>query len=122
MDEGDRGTDSFPRLWQGLAPVAREQKADPRGANGMGGDLPLAHVDFPVRQALAQMIIGAPVAEAELQDGTGKIANEIRRMIKAGPLCLQATDKAVEAAHGRALLRDAGARLAKVGRRLLQSV
>ncbi len=52
---------------QGLAHVAEQEKFGRRYAIRMGCYLPLANIDLALWKKLAKVIIGSPIAEAELQ-------------------------------------------------------
>ena len=79
--------------------VAQQQKFFGRNAVGMGGDLTLADKDVPLREKLAQMIVGAAIAEPEFEHRPVDAAHQARRHIEAGALRLQPSDEAVEPAH-----------------------
>ena len=56
---------------QGRADVAQDQVGRIGDAIGMGRGLPLEDEDLPAGMQAAQVIVGAPIAEAELQDRPG---------------------------------------------------
>ena len=65
----------------------------------MGHDLPLAYIDLPLRAQFAQVIVGPPVAESELQCRPVEVAHQSRRQVEARALGLEPADEAVEPAH-----------------------
>src|SRR5690349_7049987 len=74
----------------------------------MRRDLPVENIDLPARTGLSQMIEGAPIAEAELQDDTRQRFNPTRCVAQACALRLQSADEAVEAAHAATAPRKCG--------------
>jgi len=59
----------------------------------MRRDLAVEDIDVAAGQPVAQVIVRAAVAEAELQDVSRKIGDQLRRVIEAGALRLQAADE-----------------------------
>ena len=66
----------------------------------MGGDAPVEDEYLAPGQKTPQMIISAPIAEAELKDRTRHLSNQFGTQRKAVTLGAEAADKAVEPAHG----------------------
>lgn len=88
-----------PGVRQRLAEVAQEEMVPIRPVGGMSTDLALEDEDFPRRQPLAQVVVGATVAQAELEHWPRQIGNPCDRQLEAGSLRLKPTDEAVETAH-----------------------
>ena len=66
------------RLRQGRAHVAQDQMRGIGNAVGMGVDLALEHEDLALRQQLAQVVVGAAVAEPELEHRPRQIRGSAR--------------------------------------------
>ena len=62
-------------------------------------DLALEHEDLALSQQLAQVVIGAAVAQTELEHGPRQSADLRGCMAEARALGLQAPDEAVETTH-----------------------
>jgi hypothetical protein len=71
-----------------LAHIAEDEMIAVGQAVRVGRDLPLEDENLPVRQDLAKVVEGAPVAEAELQDDAVHTGNQAGRMGEAVPLRL----------------------------------
>jgi hypothetical protein len=84
---------------QGIAKIAEQQMVRIRSIGRMGANFPLEHEDLTCRQKLTQMIVGATVAQAELEHGPWQIGNPSDREIEAGTLGLKPTDETVETTH-----------------------
>lgn len=84
---------------QGVAKVAQEEMARVRPVGRMSAHLPLEDEDLPRRQALAQMIEGATVAQPELEHRPRQIRDLSRREVEAGALRLKPANETVETAH-----------------------
>ena len=67
--------------------------------SGCAVDLALEHEDLALRQQLAQVVIGAAVAQTELEHRPRHPADLRGGMAEARALGLQAPDEAVEATH-----------------------
>ena len=70
----------------------------------MRRDLALADIDVAPRgittlEQLAQMVIGAAVAETQFQHGAVEFLDQLGSAVEAGALRLEAADEAVETAH-----------------------
>jgi hypothetical protein len=85
---------------QGLAHVAQQEKFWWRYTIRMGSDLPLANIDFAVRQELAKMIVSPTVTEAKFEHLSSEIANQMRRAIQARALGFETPYKTIKPAHG----------------------
>ena len=59
----------------------------------MGRDLALEHVDVARAQLFAQMVIGAPVAEPELQHVARQRGDQLRSMVQARALRFEPPDE-----------------------------
>jgi hypothetical protein len=59
----------------------------------------VADVDFPIREQLAQVVVGPTIAEPELKHLPVQLLDQAGRHIEAGALSLQAADEAVEPAQ-----------------------
>src|SRR5690606_21402493 len=68
-------------------------------AVGMRRHLALEDEDFALRAPLAQVIVGAPVAEAELEDHPRQVRHQGHRQIEAIALCLQTAQGAFQTTH-----------------------
>jgi len=95
VEVGERGrlAQLRDRLGQGVAEIAEEDAVLGRDAIGMRRDLAVEDIDVAAGQPVAQVIVRAAVAEAELQDVSRKIGDQLRRVIEAGALRLQAADE-----------------------------
>ena len=100
VDEGGGGGQAD--MGQGVEEVADDEAVFGRRAVGMGGRGALEHEDVAVRQAGAEMVVAAPVAEAELQHRAGHAPDQRRRPVEAGALGREAADGAVEPGHAGA--------------------
>src|SRR5579875_803164 len=110
-DEGGDGggsADAGPGGRQGVAEIPLDEERDlgPRGR--VGGELAVEDEDRAAGAALAQMVVAAAIAEPELEDRPGKVADEAHRLLDAGALREKALDDEIEAAHGSLVAGDAG--------------
>src|SRR5262249_20144767 len=97
MNERDAAAEAQHRARQRLRDVAEKQVLRVGHRTRMRVDMTFEHEDFARAEALAQMIVSAPVAKAQLEDGAfGHVARP-RCEIDAGALRFQAPDEAVEA-------------------------
>ena len=86
---------------QRIAHISQQEKFGWRNAVGMRGDPALADVNSPIREKLAQMVIGPAVAEPKFQDLPIQFTNQTGRKIETSALRLKPANEAVEAAHGQ---------------------
>jgi hypothetical protein len=105
MGQGRFARQALQSARQGVAKVAQQKVGRIRPAGRMSMDLPLEDEDFAAWQKLAQMIVGAPVAQAELEHRARQICNLRNRDLEAGTLRLEPPDKAVEPAHHASLCK-----------------
>ena len=89
---GSPAADSVPAL---IAAGAKCSIVGPKGRR----ELAVEHVDVAAGQALAQMVVGPPVAEAELEDRARRQRARPRRPVETGALGLEAADEGIEPAH-----------------------
>ena len=82
------------------AEIAEPQAVGRRNAGRVGRDMAIENVNVAPRQALAQMIVAAPVAEAEFHHRAGALDRLARCPIEAEAQGGQPGDRAVEAAEG----------------------
>jgi len=68
----------------------------------MRADLPVEDEDLARPEAFAQMVVGAAVAEAELENRAVGVFYDLQGVVQAGTLCLESADEAVEAAQAAA--------------------
>ena len=94
---------AMPGGRQRIVKIAQQQMARVRAIGGMGAHLPLEHEDLPVRQELAQMIVGATVAQAELEHRPRQLCDPGGREVEAGTLRLEPANETVETAHSGSL-------------------
>jgi hypothetical protein len=99
MGESRRMWNLAPHHRQGVATVAQDQELSRRDAIGMRSELAIEYVNLALGHDLAQVIIGAAVAEAELEHRPGHIPDQLGRTIEAGALRPHAANEAIEAAH-----------------------
>src|SRR6478735_6782617 len=71
----------------------------------LGLRLEIEHDDAPLREGLAQMVVSATMAEAELDDGAVEPPDALAHMGDDGALRLHAADEAVETAHAKCAQR-----------------
>ena len=69
-------------------------------AVGMGRDLAVEDHDLPFGTEAAQVVVGAAVAQAQLEHRARHAAHQSHGVVEAGALRLQPADDAVQAAHG----------------------
>jgi hypothetical protein len=86
----------------GLPTVAKNQEGQGWKAIGRCGHLPFEDVDLTSGHKSARLIISAPVAEAELEHGTGHVLDG--GAIEACALSHHSPDKAVETVHRQGAL------------------
>lgn len=84
---------------QRIAKVTQQQIGRIRPTARMGTHLPLEDEDLAAGQKLAQVIVGAAVAQAELEHRSWQICNLGNREAEAGTLRLEPPDEAVETTH-----------------------
>src|SRR5690606_936703 len=95
----------------GRAHVAENQMGGVGNAVRMGVDLALEYEDLALGQQLAQVVVGAAVAQTELEHRAGQGVDHRSREAETRALRLQAPDEAVETAHVTfALVKWAGDR------------
>src|SRR4029077_4371941 len=80
--------------------LAQEQAVVRRDAVGVGCHLALEDIDVAAGKEIAQMVVGAPVAEADFKEGARQGVDGRLQEIEAVALRLHARDEAVEPAHG----------------------
>ena len=85
---------------QCLAGLAQEQTIVGRDAVGVGRHLAFEDVDVATGKEIAQVIVGAAVAQADLEDRSRQLTHLVGQKIQAIALRFHARDEAVEAAHG----------------------
>src|SRR5690606_36487273 len=90
-----------------VAEIADDEMLRRRDAGGVRRHVSIEDVDRALRQKLAQMVVGAAVAETELERRTGQVGDELRGAVEAGALRLEAPYGAVETAH---VVRDSASR------------
>ena len=96
MSESHPACEPSARRRQGLAHVTEQQELARRNAAGMGREMTLADKDVALGKELAQMIVGAAVAEPELENRAVKLAHQLCRKIETDSLRLEPADEAVE--------------------------
>src|SRR5580704_10059943 len=101
---GERHTAREPavRRRQGVAHVAEDQALRRRHASGMGRDQAFADINLATWKQRTQMVVGAAVAEAELEHDPVEPVDQPGGMVEAGTLGLEPADEAVEPAHAPA--------------------
>ena len=75
MDKRGGAAEPGRRQRQLLEDIAKIKMPGVRNAIGMGADLAVENEYLPPRQAVTQMIVGAPVAEAELEHAAGQVCD-----------------------------------------------
>ena len=81
------------------ARLAQEKPVVGRHAVGMGGDLALEDIDVAAGKEIAQMVVGAAIAQAHFEDRATELVDCGLEKIQAVALRLHACDETVEAAH-----------------------
>jgi len=71
--------EEFTGSQQSVAHVAKEEELVGRDAIGMCRDAAIADVYFPIRNELAQMVVGPAVAEPKLEHVPVQLPNEVGR-------------------------------------------
>ncbi len=95
---GERGIDPEERL-AGIADVACHHIFGRRRGGGIGSYFPIEGDDAPVRKMLAQMVVGAAIAEAEFEHRPLHLFHKIDDGIENIALSRQSANEAIEAAH-----------------------
>ena len=95
MDQRHFTLELFSNHRQSFKNIAKEQMVVIGNAFRVGGNLPVKHIDFPVRHDFAQMIKCATIAKTDFQNDPVLILDHFRRCIQAIALGLQATNNAV---------------------------
>jgi hypothetical protein len=103
MGERSRSADATERLRQGFAQVAQDHVVAVGHAIRVRGNVPVEDEDLAPRQDGPEVIERAPVAEAELEHGSGHVFDQTRGELEAVALRLEAADDGVEPAHGEAV-------------------
>ena len=98
MGEGHGGTDACTRPAQGLGQLTQDQVGRVGDVSGGGMQGAIEDEDLALRQQAPQVIVGAALAEAELEHRAGEAGHQRRRVPEAGPLGRQPVDHAVEGA------------------------
>jgi Peptidase family M23 len=96
---------AIPGARQRVAKIAQQQMLRIRQISGMTPDLSLQDKDLTSRQELAQMAVGATVAEPELKHRPWQIHDAVGGEVEARSLRLEPTDEAVETTHSSPLGR-----------------
>src|SRR5690349_14430928 len=65
-------------------------------AVGEAVDLPVEHIDVPAGQMAAQMVEGAAMAEAQLEDGARSVPDLLEGPVQAYMLGLEAEEEALQ--------------------------
>ena len=96
---------AVPGARQRVAKIAQQQMLRIRQISRMAPDLSFQDKDLTSRQELAQMAVGATVAEPELKHRPWQIHDAVGGEVEAGSLRLEPTDEAVETTHSSPLGR-----------------
>jgi len=99
MRQRDPATEPGMSRRQGLAHVAEDQPLGRRHAVGMRRHLFLADIDVAPGKQLAQMVVGAAVAEPQFEHRAVEAGDQPGRMVETSALRLEPADEAVEPAH-----------------------
>ena len=78
---------------QGLDEIANEQPISRRYAIGMSRYLAIEYIDIAAPELTSEMIVGASIAEAELQHIAGQVIDQSGCKIDAGALRLEPTNE-----------------------------
>src|SRR6266403_5317125 len=112
MDQRDLAGEALNRRRRRGAEIAQPQAIGRRNAIGMGSHMAIEDMDVAAGQALAQVVVAAPVAQPELHHRAGTAEGLGRGPIQADAQGHQPGDRAVEpAGWGRIHCRLAAASL-----------
>ena len=86
MDQRHAWPEAQDRSRQGLVDVAEQQVAGIGHAVRIGRDLALEYENLPIRKNFAQVVVGAAVAQAQLQDWPRQAADLLGDQVQASAL------------------------------------
>ena len=86
MDQRHAWPEAQDRSRQGLVDVAEQQVAGIGHAVRIGRDLALEYENLPIRKNFAQVVVGASVAQAQLQDWPRQAADLLGDQVQASAL------------------------------------
>jgi hypothetical protein len=108
MGERHSTGEPCPSARQCLSHITEQKKRRWRYAIRVCCNAPLANIDSSIGKKLAKMIVSPAIAEAKFQHLTFQFTNQACGQIKASPLSLEPSYKAVQSTHKPISRSDAG--------------